>query len=330
MMAERLFPFAQSSQLSYDLENMNDQTSDGESHTCPLLLHLPGYPQIELNDPIQLTNFLEKDLCAPDLEAMAPYLWMMSTQSSANVNALHCQKVRGRNIIITEDPRLHLVWIYDRIFIKPVPQYLLSHAFWNTFLLSKSSPLGNRRESIRKAALGYLRTYDHLIRHESDFRIAQQEDLCLIPEQAQWPQFCAFTSEFNSIRDSDVSARYSYGELRLTRLNFYIKILLHKFHFEQVHGQYEPYFSRFYASFLFIFAIISILLNSMQVELAVEPLGVVRWRSFWQICRYFSVLAMAIATFLSLAFISILIWKISDEWIFAIRVRRKRRVTTDV
>jgi hypothetical protein len=28
-------------------------------------------------------------------------------------------------IVVTEDPRLHLVWIYDRVFIKPPVRLLL-------------------------------------------------------------------------------------------------------------------------------------------------------------------------------------------------------------
>ena len=61
----------------------------------------------------------------------------MSTQSSANINALHRQRVKGRHIIITEEVRLHLVWIHDRIFVKPLPKYLLSHVFWEWFLGTK-------------------------------------------------------------------------------------------------------------------------------------------------------------------------------------------------
>ena len=73
----------------------------------------------------QLRRFLYRELWAVDLERMAPHLWIMSTQSSSNVSPLHQQKVKGREIVVTEDPRLHLVWIYDRVFIKPLPRYVL-------------------------------------------------------------------------------------------------------------------------------------------------------------------------------------------------------------
>ena len=69
----------------------------------------------------------------------------MATQSSANINALNRQIVKGRKIIITEDPQLHLIWLQDRIHIKPVPQCLLSHAFWSDVLLSPSPQNGPRQ-----------------------------------------------------------------------------------------------------------------------------------------------------------------------------------------
>jgi hypothetical protein len=58
----------------------------------------------------------------------------MTTMSSANINPLHRQRVKGREIIVIEEARLHLVWIHDCIFIKPITRYLLSHVFWETYL----------------------------------------------------------------------------------------------------------------------------------------------------------------------------------------------------
>ncbi|RYO22015.1 hypothetical protein AA0113_g12779 [Alternaria arborescens] len=113
-------PFLQANQLVRDLE---PKPGSSQSPT------LPGQPSIPLDD-LNLTNkFLQDDLWSDDLKRIAPRLWIMTTTSSANVNPLHHQRVKGREIIVTEDPRLHLVWIHDRIFIKPIPRYLLSHTF---------------------------------------------------------------------------------------------------------------------------------------------------------------------------------------------------------
>lgn len=74
-----------------------------------------------LTNTPQLMQLLEKEFWCKDLEMMAPRLWIMTTFSSANINPLHRQRVKGREIIVTEEARLHLVWIHDHIFIKPLP-----------------------------------------------------------------------------------------------------------------------------------------------------------------------------------------------------------------
>ncbi|KAB5515648.1 hypothetical protein GE09DRAFT_1195942 [Coniochaeta sp. 2T2.1] len=74
-------------------------------------------------------------------------------------------------------------------------------------------------------------------------------------------------------QDVDVSPRYHYGELRLSRLNFYAPFLFGKFNFQKPHGQYSDYFARFYGPVLFGFAVASTVLNSMQVEMADEQVS---------------------------------------------------------
>jgi hypothetical protein len=147
-------PFSKSEQLCSDLDS-----EDGKE----IVTVLPGHPRLMLNDSQGFTQFLSDEFWAQDLEDFAPHLWVLSTFSSKDVNPLHKQKVKGREIIITEDPRLHLVWFHDRIYLKPLPMYLLSYRFWEEFLIYDSTRLGVRRNDIRKAALGYLRTYCYLI-----------------------------------------------------------------------------------------------------------------------------------------------------------------------
>lgn len=116
-------PFAKEFELNSELQFLCGAVP--ANSTCTL----PGQPRIHLSDTETLIAFLEQEFLSKQLDAMSPHLWMMSTQSSANISPLHRQRVKGREIVITEDPKLHLVWIYDRIFIKPLPKYLLSHAF---------------------------------------------------------------------------------------------------------------------------------------------------------------------------------------------------------
>ncbi len=315
-----LVPFTEESQLH------RDPTVSQPS--CPPTL--PGHPRVPLQDALRLRSFLYRELWAVDLERMAPHLWIMSTQSSSNVSPLHQQKVKGREIIVTEDPRLHLVWIYDRVFIKPLPRYLLSYTFWSEYMSNEKSLLwGSTQEEqetcsmIRMSALGFLRTYYYLIQHESDFEIARNETR-LLPSDITWTEFCAFSKGFLDVSDDAVSERYHYGEIRLTRLNLYAKLIIGKFHYERVHGQYGAFFARFYGPLLFIFGILAIILSAMQVELGVEALTNAQWQSFWYACRWFVIIALACTAFLVLGLVSLLVGMIVDEWVFALRRRYKK------
>ena len=261
---------------------------------------------------------------------MAPHLWIMSTQSSSNVSPLHQQTVKGRKIIVTEDPRLHLVWIYDRVFIKPLPRYLLSYTFWSEHMSNEKSVLWGSNEEeqetckmIRMSALGFLRTYYYLIQHESDFEIARDERR-LLPSDITWTEFCAFSKDFLDIGDGDVSERYHYGELRLTRLNLYAKFIIRKFQYERVHGQYGAFFARFYGPLLFVFGILSIVLSAMQVKLGVETLTNDQWQPFWYACRWFVIVALACMAVIVLSLISLLVGMTADEWVFALRRRYEK------
>jgi hypothetical protein len=309
-------PFSKPNQLVRDLDPQTGASS------C---ITLPGQPSILLNDLSLTRQCLEDDLWAQDLESIAPHLWIMTTLSSANVNPLHHQRVKGREIVVTEDPRLHLVWIHDRIFVKPIPRYLLSHAFWETHLDQKLGSLGDGQSSLRAAATGFLRTYRYLIRHESDFHIAQQDHLRLVPSDVDWPSFCRFAGDLRHIKDAAVSRRYYFGELRLTRLNFYAPLLLRKFHFEQVHGQYGDYFARLYGPILFVFAVVSTALNSMQVALAADQTMAVHWTLVWHASRWFSVLSLLGTIIIGVWFGALWLWMFLDEWVYTIRRKLEER-----
>ncbi|KAH7141677.1 hypothetical protein EDB81DRAFT_884752 [Dactylonectria macrodidyma] len=37
----------------------------------------------------------------------------------------------GRDVIVTEQMDMHLVWTTRRIFLEPIPRFLLEPRFWN-------------------------------------------------------------------------------------------------------------------------------------------------------------------------------------------------------
>ena len=284
---------------------------------------LPGYPEMHLGDTQGLERFLLWDLTVPELDSIAPHLWMMSTYSSGNINPLHAQKVKGREIVICEYSRLHLTWKHSQIFVKPLPKYLLSHVFWENFLVSGASPLTRNREKLVEASKGLLRTYYYLIRYESDFNLAQS--VGLLPRNTNWDDFSKFISGAQFISDQEVSPRYHYGEIRLTRLNFYAKIFLNRWRYEWGRPQYSTYFNRFYGHALFIFAILSLLLNTLQVELAAESLIHNKWNAMWDMSRYLGVACLVLLLFVTIFFTGILVFMITHEWVYAIREMRKKR-----
>lgn len=136
----------------------------------------------------------------------------MAAPNSAHVSGLHAQVVRARNIVITENPELHLVCISNRVFVKSLPVYLLSHAFWSYLVFPSKEASENyrrRAQQILQAALGYVRTYTHLIQYESDLRIAQKERL--VSRKIDLETWAAFIKDFKAIEDWQVPGRYHYG-----------------------------------------------------------------------------------------------------------------------
>ncbi|KAK7971457.1 hypothetical protein PG989_016473 [Apiospora arundinis] len=285
--------------------------------------HLPGYPHIALDDRRRIWTFLNEEFCSNDLDKMADKLWWMAKQDSASISPLHRQRVKRRAIIVTENPKLHLVWIHDRVFVKPLPRYILSHAFWQCFLSRDSSRDKQHHHRVREAILGYLRTYRYLVRYESDFRIAQEPDLQLIPSDVTWEQFCHFGADLMSIGDSDVSPRYCYGEIRLTRLNFYAPILLRKSYFQRVEYQYGAYFARFYGPILFWLGIASVVLSGLQVAVAVEEQSKGDRQVLSVFALGFSVAIIVFSWTLVFLLVSLLVYKVAKEWSFATRDRMR-------
>jgi hypothetical protein len=234
---------------------------------------------------------------------------------------LHHQAARGRNVIVTENPQLHLIWANDRIFIKPIPPYLLSFAFWE-FL--------QRKDPLFRAAAGFLRSYSYLIRYETDFRLAFSDALSLIPTSGSntpitFEQFSRFIAPFSLLDDSAVNPRYHYGELRLSRLNTCTRLFLGKFTFHHIHAQWGTYLGRLLAPTLSVFAGLSVVLSAMQVGLATKDLSPTpHWSSFLQISRWSSVITLVLVAFVVIFLLSLIVFMfIHDIW-FARRVLRQK------
>ncbi|KAK0612496.1 hypothetical protein B0T17DRAFT_543820 [Bombardia bombarda] len=134
----------------------------------------------------------------------------------------------SREILITERMDLHLVWseVKTRIFIKPLPRFLLEPCFWSAKLGCEPgcscATTGSDcpRKVLWKRAFGFLLSYTALVRHESDFWLAKEKRL--LPsrddggEDISWQDWRAFVAQLDPGIDkvhSMVDKRWHYGEI---------------------------------------------------------------------------------------------------------------------
>ena len=225
---------------------------------------------------------------------------------------------------MTERPQLHLVWYYDRIFIKPIPRYLLSYAFWHY--------LATQPHQVRTAAIGFMRSYSYLVCSEIDFCLALEKGLlpgntptAVGKDKITWDS-ARLIASFEKYCDEDVSPRYHYGELRLSRLNFYSRIFLGKLTFHHIDAQWGAFLSRAIAPFIVVFAVIAVILNAMQVELAVQNCNKVEssWATFANTSKWLAVVVL-VFVMLVIVFISVLVtFMLFHDLLFARSIMREK------
>ncbi|KAK1828990.1 hypothetical protein QBC39DRAFT_357757 [Podospora conica] len=175
-------------------------------------------------------DLLTSELSPARVHQRVRFLWLAGRPVPPR--PLHHQLLLGRDIFVSERIDLHLVWGGGRIFVKPIPRYLLNPDFWSAHL-SSSQTHGDRTHHLRQCAMGFLLSYVALIAYESDFRIATEKGL--LPPSMSWSRWRRFVREMlhaqgeskegNHHLWGDVAERFIYGELRLNRLNI-IEVVL--------------------------------------------------------------------------------------------------------
>ena len=122
-----------------------DPAQGTSSHQTHPVDYIPGEPTVPLTES---EAFLQRELTTPVLDELFDNLWLVARRSSRNVDSLHRQAMKGRDIMPTEDPKLHLVWREKTIFIKPIPLCLLNHDFWTSYLSRNTSTTSSLSSSI--------------------------------------------------------------------------------------------------------------------------------------------------------------------------------------
>ena len=266
------------------------------------LVKLPGHYYIP---PADLPPYLATNLDVSRLNNIFSHLWFAGRPGY--IRPLHRQRLVQRSIIITEQTDLHLVWHNQQIYIKPLPAFLLCHAFYSRHICNL--PLYGD-------ACGLLQSYMKLVRHESDFRIAFE--LGLLPEGISWPSWSAFAAQIQPVA---VSKRYEYGELRLFRLNLIYRFCLGHWirGYHLLHTNFNSFFGRNFTWPLVTFAYVTTVLNAMQVVLASGRQNVAVERAFFD--ASIAVVMTILGTFCLVAgfFVVLLLYNL----VKALRTRRR-------
>ncbi|KAJ5745632.1 hypothetical protein N7520_010814 [Penicillium odoratum] len=257
------------------------------------------------------SDWMKKELDLERLHKIHTWLWIAGRPVPPR--PLHTQLFLGRGISITERIDMHLVWTTGRMFLKPIPRFLLVPRFW-ACPISKDS---------RKCALGFLFSYVGLISYESDFRIAQ--DNHLLPPEVQWSDWRKLVAQILNAEDIyyDIDRRFYYGELRLNRLNKMYFLGMNNFRgyglfWDQYSSFLQDNFSYLAGSTVYI----AIVLTAMQVGLATHALA--DNNAFQQASYGFTVLPilgpLVLATIVGFAFVYIFI----QNGIYTVKKRNKR------
>ena len=240
---------------------------EGEDHTLE---------SVNPNSEADLQSYLKGDLDVDGLNKVHKHLWFAGLPRCAR--PLHHQLMIGRKIVITERADLHLLWGDGGLFLKPLPDYLLSYCIWERTLL--------KDDCLSENAKGFLLSYLWLIRHKSDFVIAQRENV--VNNDLTWEQWTTFskvifphiasTNPASALLDG-ISPRYLYGELRLGRVNLIYRLCLNTRSFKTFirgyfygYHTYSSFIEKNFAWVLTVIVYITIVLTAMQVGLGTTEL----------------------------------------------------------
>lgn len=247
-----------------------------------------GFSTVAKPDDVE---YLSSELCVDRLNDIHAWLWIVGRPMSAR--PLHLQRIKLREIFVTEQMDLHLVWAPQQIYLKPIPRFLLDVEFWERQLC--------HNEKLYACALGFLLSYIALIEHESDYRIAIETHL--LPMEITWSQWVILVEQLLNCRNlTCINKRFIYGELRLGRLNLIYRLIKGRIRgYLNNCTTYAEFFRDNLNSLITLFASITIVLSAFQVGLSTQKLQ--DNRAFSSAAYAFAVFSIA-APLLSVAFVA--------------------------
>ncbi len=213
-----------------------------------------GFQEVIEPDHRTFNAYLSSELNISRLNAIQPHLWLAGLAKPAR--SLQEHVMLGRQIVVTEQTDLHMVWHGSKVYVKPLPEFLLCHSIWEQNLC--------QYPELYRCGLGILFSYIQLVRAKSDLRVAHSSGL--LPDEISWEQWTRFCRVVHQkVSTQTIDPRYQYGELRLARLNW-----IYRFRGRIFRG-YAPQESRGWLVGTLVY--ITIVLTAMQVGLATNNLS---------------------------------------------------------
>ncbi|KHN94744.1 uncharacterized protein MAM_07340 [Metarhizium album ARSEF 1941] len=321
------------------LAGENEQSADvaRRDHDEWLLSLLPASYRQESRKLVaagqHVTACLEGELDLRRLTSIRGWLWVAGLPLPPR--PLHHQLLLGREIFVTEQMDMHLIWTTGRMFLKPVPRFLLEPAFWAKYLCCAHSydcspgndvvQRGTKRTclrlGLRQRALGFLFSYAALISHESDFCIAQEKHL--LPQEARWPAWRMLVDQLDAEHiHPNIDPRFHHGELRLSRLNKIYALSQTPFRGYMTRwNQYSTFFQDHFAWLASATVYIAIVLTAMQVGLTTKNLSSNdAFQSASYVFTVFAILGpLSVALLIVLVFCCIFVY----NWVRAINANKR-------
>lgn len=211
---------------------------------------------------------MRTDLSVERVENVFPHLWVVGRPFPPR--PLNIQRVLNREIIATTDPSLHLVWTSKKMFVKPLPRYIVSKDFY------KRNSIRPSPESIGGLALGLLHSYIALVPTELDFALAC--DAKLFHEGYTWKDWKDLTGCIHQDHPAEsghdtiyryIPRRYVHGELRLSRLDYLYRCFqrswLHGYSPATSKTRYVDFFTDNLAFITVATVYVALVLSAMQV-----------------------------------------------------------------
>ena len=76
-------------------------------------------------------SFFANEVDVSQLNKTDKHLWMAGLERPTR--SLHQQISLGREIVVTEQADVHMLWEGSRIYIKPLPEFILCHDMWEDY-----------------------------------------------------------------------------------------------------------------------------------------------------------------------------------------------------